>query len=58
MDGSPYSQGAPVNDCNHDGDLVDAGNDDQDCNDNGVTDVVAIASSLAEPAGELVVLDR
>ena len=57
-----------VNDCNDDGDVADAGIDDNDCNNNGPRDVVVKATSLGEsvdtlvdigqPPGELVYLDR
>jgi len=56
-DKSPYDPVDNKNDCDGNGSYVDAV-DDQDCNDNGVTDVVAKATSLAEVTGEIVVLDR
>jgi hypothetical protein len=57
VDSSPYGLGSPVNDCNLDGDFVDA-QDDADCDDDGTDDVVVRATSVGEPAGERVVLDR
>ena len=57
IDKSPYDPLNPKNDCNGNGTYADAV-DDQDCNDNGVTDVAVKVTSLSEVAGELVVLDR
>ncbi len=46
----------PTNDCDLDG-TIEPGEDD-DCDDDGTRDLVARATSLAEPGGELVLLDR
>jgi hypothetical protein len=56
-DKSPYDPVNPKNDCNGNGSYLDAV-DDQDCNDNGTTDVVVKVTSLSEVAGEIAVLDR
>ncbi|HJQ97930.1 MAG TPA: hypothetical protein VJ826_06405 [Candidatus Polarisedimenticolaceae bacterium] len=56
-DKSPYDPVNPKNDCNGNGTYLDAV-DDQDCNDNGTTDVVVKVTSLSEVAGEIAVLDR
>ena len=56
-DKSPYDLVNPKNDCDGNGSFADAG-DDQDCNDNGTTDVTVRLTSLAEPTGETVILDR
>jgi hypothetical protein len=56
-DKSPYDPVNAKNDCNGNANYADAG-DDQDCNDNGTTDVVVRVSTLSEPAGEIAVLDR
>src|SRR5262245_23452496 len=56
-DKSPYDPVNLKNDCNGNGSYLDAG-DDQDCNDNGTTDVVVKVNSIDEPAGEIGVLDR
>src|SRR4029079_14895180 len=42
LDASPWQTGNPKNDCNFDGDTLDAG-DDSDCDNNGVNDVVVKA---------------
>ncbi|HKQ62356.1 MAG TPA: hypothetical protein VJS92_13775 [Candidatus Polarisedimenticolaceae bacterium] len=46
------------NDCNGDGDRVDVGIDDQDCNNNGTNDLYVTAQSDTEPAGERVLCER
>ncbi len=46
----------PVNDCDLDG-TIEPG-EDGDCDDDGTRDLVARATSEAEPTGEIVVLDR
>ncbi len=46
----------PANDCDLDGSIEPG--EDQDCDNDGITDLVARATSAAEPAGEIVVLDR
>ena len=56
-DKSPYDALHPKNDCNLNGSYADA-LDDQDCNDNGIADVVVRATSQDEVTGEIVVLDR
>jgi hypothetical protein len=56
-DKSPYDPVNPKNDCNGNGSYADAV-DDQDCNNNGTTDVVVNVDSIAEPSGEIAVLDR
>jgi hypothetical protein len=43
---------SPKNDCNLDGDVIDA-NDDDDCDDNGTRDLKVRAFSEGEPEGEL-----
>ncbi len=56
--GGPTCTPEGRNDCNHDGDFVD-GADDNDCDDNGVTDVLARAfQSSTTPDSEWVILDR
>jgi hypothetical protein len=57
IDKSPYDAVNPKNDCNLNGSYADAG-DDQDCNDNGTTDVVVKLTSLEEVTGEIATLDR
>jgi hypothetical protein len=57
VDKTPYDALNPKNDCNLNGSYADAG-DDQDCNDNGTTDVVVKLTSLEEVTGEIAVLDR
>jgi len=57
LDASPGDVGTQANDCNFDGDTTDPG-DDTDCDNNAVQDVVVKAFSDAEPAGEVVVLNR
>jgi hypothetical protein len=56
-DKSPYDPVNPKNDCNGNGSYADL-IDDQDCNDNGTTDVVVKLTSLEEVTGEITVLDR
>jgi len=59
-DPSPYGQGVPVNDCNFDGDFVDAG-DDNDCDNNGVLDITARVLATNGPdvnPGERLILNR
>jgi hypothetical protein len=56
-DKTPYDALNPKNDCNGNGSYADAV-DDQDCNNNGTTDVVVKLTSLEEVTGELAVLDR
>jgi len=56
LDESPYGSSA-VNDCNDDGDFGDA-EDDTDCDDDGVQDVLARVFTDGEPLGELLVLNR
>ncbi len=46
----------PANDCDLDG-TIEPG-EDNDCDNDGTRDLVARATSQAEPAGEIVVLDR
>ncbi len=57
LDPSPWDPVNPVNDCNGDGDFGDPG-DDQDCDDDGTQDVTVKATSVAEPSGEIFVLNR
>jgi len=47
-----------VNDCNGNGSFADGGIDDTDCNNNGIVDVTVLLTSVAEPTGEIAVLDR
>lgn len=51
------STATTANDCDHDG-LYTGTEDDWDCNDNGINDVVVWAFNENEPAGEYVVLDE
>ncbi len=56
-----YSPGKPAggnNDCNHNGMYTDAGIDRTDCDDDGRRDVFVRGTSLAEPAGEWVILNE
>ena len=46
----------PANDCDLDG-AIEPG-EDQDCDNDGIVDLVARATSVAEPTGEIVILDR
>ena len=57
IDKTPYDAVNPKNDCNGDGDYIDAG-DDQDCNNNGALDVVVGMTSAAETVPELAILDE
>ncbi len=56
QDVSPWAAANPKNDCNGDGDYLDAA-DDQDCNDDGTQDVTVKASSEDGPA-QVFALDR
>jgi hypothetical protein len=56
-DKSPYDLLNPKNDCDSNGSYADAV-DDQDCDNNGTPDVVVRLTSIAEPTGEIAVLNR
>jgi hypothetical protein len=55
--GGPPCAPEGKNDCNHNGSLLDS-IDDNDCDNNGTPDVPVRAFSVAEPAGEWVILNR
>jgi hypothetical protein len=60
LESSPWNSAVPAedkNDCNLDGDYIDA-TDDRDCNDNGTDDIVVRVVSESEITGEIVALDR
>ena len=59
LDSSPYGAVAPFdrNDCDGNGLYTDP-TDDVDCDNNGVSDVIFLATSVAEPQGERVVANE
>ncbi len=57
-DTSPGNPAGGNNDCDHNGVYIDAGVDSTDCDGDGRRDVYVHATSLADPAGEWVVLNE